>query len=189
MKIVCRSCQAENAVGTSFCRECGASFDFIQKWEPYGFQPLSMYSLNKMREFSKAEWIFFWLLFVDFVVYIFIAICSDGAWPYSFYNYFGTKIWILCSIIAVLGLPLAVFCAKKRIKSYLMENVDFIQASKGRYKFFMKNDKMGLIDEDRYRITIPATYDILQWNKVGKFVNASNEEGQYVFSVKGDICG
>lgn len=196
MKIVCKECGTENVIGTLFCRECGISFDFRQRWESYDFQPTSVYSprvgIRILYEFVKIMVICCLSIFLvpislglEYFIRKYTSIGLD-----DFQESLFATFMILIFILIVLITLKRIINNWRKHKVYLRRNADYIQSnisSFQRYRFFLKNNKMGLVDVKRFKVTIPAKYDVLQWRYTDKIVDASVEGKQLVLDVRGNI--
>lgn len=196
MKIVCKNCKTVNVIGSLFCRGCGVTFDFIQRWESYDFQPTSVYSprvgIRILYEFVKCIMVIFLLIFLvpisfalEYFIHKYTSIELD-----EFQEKLCVTFMIIVFILIVLITLKRTINNWKKHKVYLRRNADYIQSnisSFQRYRFFLKNNKMGLVDVKRFKVTIPAKYDVLQWRYTDKIVDASIEGERLVLDVRGNI--
>lgn len=198
MKIVCKECGTENVIGSLFCRECGISFDFRQRWESYDIQPTSVYSprvgIRILYEFIKCIVIFvfsqqIYALIVLGIGYVLSGYISNEIRDETASMFFVVLLVILPALTTLIVLKIIMSNWRKH-KVYLRRNADYIQSNVScfqRYRFFLKNNKMGLVDVKRFKVTIPAKYDMLQWRYTDKIVDASLEGERLVLDVRGNM--
>lgn len=55
------------------------------------------------------------------------------------------------------------------------------------YKFFVKNEKFGVLRVDDYSIQIPAQYDMLEWREKGRMLTATTPFGKCILDINGKV--
>lgn len=106
--------------------------------------------------------------------------------------------WIfICAILTII-LSFGIRFSKRKYpaKDNLLKNsADYIQQYsysgfiKGRkkpvLKFFVRNNKMGLMDVAHYCVFLPAQYDMLEWREKNKYLNATVGNQTFIIDIKG----
>lgn len=165
---ICPNCALHNPDDACFCYNCGNSLKSPMEIYPeLNFQPTSVYNWQKPL-FSRS-------LYLPVMLIMILAI-SWALYCILFDDYEGEELWIiLCLWIFSFLLCLYRFISNKRKISKLndvsLQNIaDYIQmytlwdfSKKSQYVFFVKNNKMGVLDVQSQRVVIPAEYDMLTW--------------------------
>lgn len=53
-------------------------------------------------------------------------------------------------------------------------------------KFFVKDNKMGLVDVAHYCVFLPAKYDVLEWREKNKYLNATIGNRTFIIDINGN---
>lgn len=118
-----------------------------------------------------------------------LAICLLAAvWVVLYYAFPLYYFAIILIVYLSISIPFILSCidigAKKATP--LAELADYVQpytvggtSRNPKYTFFVKNDKMGLLNVTAHNIAIPAQYDSLFWREKGKILSVRSGAEQF----------
>lgn len=175
----CQRCGTINDDSALFCRECGAGFsskNVMDAFPELKFMPTTISRPKSL--WSSVFWYnLFCLVWLFFGVFAVARYFVEGWWDDP------SSIALVC--FGVFVIPVAIFRFKLHVK--LPKEIEYVslKPKMRRFPFVVINNKIGVFDMKKRKITIPCEYDSLTWFMVGKILIAKHpEKGQ----IRIDIC-
>lgn len=140
---------------------------FITKFPEYQFQ-----STNIFRNYAPYRLLLLILCILGALIWTYDFMCNFIRWGFVVIIYGGIP--ILAKILTIPTIGTGVYFTISWYKNSPLTNsfADYVQ-SKGRFRFFVKDGKMGVVRWFDFHIMVPATYEKLIWIEENKTLRAT----------------
>lgn len=186
----CKRCKTDNSLDAVFCRKCGGKLENINimdKYPKYKFVPTNLIDWKKPK-----------LSRLIFVIFIIGCVSSLLAFIFFFFFHHILESAIVSGVLSVLT-GIICFMVFRPYPSSSTKNIsiyaDYIQKytytgifssrSKPMFRFYVKDNKFGIMDVSHYRVHLNADYDLLSWREKGKFLTAHQGNREFIIDING----
>ena len=191
--IICTNCGASIPSDSLYCPDCGkelvasnsTSVNIMNRFPEYNFVPTNFYDWRK-------PWLARFATIIALIISVLLFVIAIGC--FLIHNWVEGNIVLLIAIIFLL-ISLQVKRKYPSKTNHLYNYADYVQKYKysgsirGKktpiLKFYVKDNRMGLLDVAHYCVFLAAQYDKLEWRENNKYLKASLGNQSFIIDIYG----
>lgn len=183
----CQRCGTTNDDSALFCRECGAGLSSKNVMDAFPELKFMPSTIAKPKQKRTTTFMYYLFLLISLGLGVTTIVFYANELSNGLYRYDGA-FEVFCMIVVALFVSSMItigYYSKRNVK--LPKEVEYVslKPKMRRFPFIVINNKIGVFDMKKRKITIPCEYDSLTWFMVGKILIAKHsEKGQ----IRIDIC-